>query len=384
MRDGFKVYDADTHIQPWAETIRPYLDSSVLALVPDLDDHQVEIKIGLAAEVRQPPYKHWYRFGGEGGWGSGRPRVLGEAEPREGRRHFQKFMGAVHPTEGGADVPEIRLKDMDREGVDVHVMVPSGPVGHPNPAVDVGFIQANHRFLNDFCSADSARLKSLIVVSPRCVEESIAEIRRWGKSPWAVGIQPSLPLDYPLDHPDLNPVWGAAADEGLCVVHHSFASGYPGYRDLWDNPFIGRSASHPWAAMRAVASFIGGGVMERYPSIRFAVLESGFGWIPFWARRLDDQVEYMGYVAESLTHKVSDYMTGGRFFASIVLHEGEDMVRMVNEYMGDQLLMFGSDYTHAESRFPETVDIVVGWKSIADQQKRKLLWENAVRCFGEP
>ena len=60
------------------------------------------------------------------------------------------------------------------------------------------------------------------------------EIRRWADSNWAVGVQPHLPLDYPLDHPDLEPVWRAADEAGMAVVHHSFATGYPGYRDLWD------------------------------------------------------------------------------------------------------------------------------------------------------
>ena len=40
------------------------------------------------------------------------------------------------------------------------------------------------------------------------------------------------------------PIWKAAADENLAVIHHSFSIGYPGQRDLWSNPFLGRLASH--------------------------------------------------------------------------------------------------------------------------------------------
>ena len=35
------------------------------------------------------------------------------------------------------------------------------------------------------------------------------------------------------------------------------------------------------AAMRAMGAFFGAGLFDRYPNLRFAVLESGFGWIPF-------------------------------------------------------------------------------------------------------
>ena len=44
---------------------------------------------------------------------------------------------------------------------------------------------------------------------------------------------------------------------------------------IWANAFLGRSAAHPWGAMRAIGSFIGAGIMERYKSLRFGILESG-------------------------------------------------------------------------------------------------------------
>jgi predicted TIM-barrel fold metal-dependent hydrolase len=386
MRDGFKVFDTDTHIRPSAESIAPYLAPIVRERIPDLEDHRVEIKVGMAGEVRTPPYRHWYRFGRGGeGWGGGKPRVLGEAEPREEKRPFQTFMGRRLPTEGGGDYDvEARIRDMDEEGTDVHFIVHSGGSGHPDPELEIEFIKAEHQYLNAFCGAYPHRLKTCLTVTPRHVEESVAEITRWGREPWAAAIFPQFPLDYPIDHPDMNPIWTAAADEGLAVIHHSGSSGYPGYRDLWSNPFLGRLAGHPWGAMRAVAAFIGGGIMDRFPTIRFGILECGFGWLPFWARRMDDQAVYMGYVAEGLEYQLSEYMTGGRFFAGIVLHEGEEMVKMVDDLMGDHVLMFGSDYPHSESRFPESVEKVLGWESLTPERKQKLLWDNPVAFFGEP
>ena len=132
-----------------------------------------------------------------------------------------------------------------------------------------------------------------------------------------------------------------------------------------------------------VAAFLGAGIFDRFPALRLSILESGFGWLPFWMKRMEDQVLYMGYTAD-LKHTMTEYMTGGRFFAGIVLHEGEEMVRMVSESMGDHVLMFGSDYPHAESRFPDSVDIVLGWDRITEEMKRKLLWDNAAACFGLP
>ena len=101
--------------------------------------------------------------------------------------------------------------------------------------------------------------------------------------------------------------------------------------------------------------------MDRYPNIRYCILESGFGWLPFWAARMDDQCEYMSYaLPDNLARKPSEYMTSGRFFASVVIHEGEKMTRMVTDFLGDGVLMYSSDYPHAESRFPESTNKVLG------------------------
>jgi predicted TIM-barrel fold metal-dependent hydrolase len=387
MRNGYKVFDADTHIRPSAESLRPYLSDRILKEIPDIEDNREEIHVGMAGEKREPPYRHWYRFRRNEGWSKSPPRVLGEAGPRkDARRYFQTFMGVKFPTEGGGDYdPAARLRDMDSEGVDVHFIVHTCNIGHPDTDMEMEFVYAQHRFLNDFCGRDPHRLKTCIIVSPLSVEGSVAEIRRWGASPWAVAVQPKLPIDYPIDHPDLHPIWAAAQEAGLCVIHHSLSSGYPGYRDLWGNPFIGRCASHPWAAMRAVAAFFGAGLMDRFPKLRYGILESGFGWLPFWSRRMDDQVVYLGYVADDLQKKMSEYLTDGRFFAAIEQHEGADMAKYFNDFMGDHLLMFGSDYPHAESRFPESADRVLAWEQVIGREAMtKLMWDNAVRFFGEP
>jgi predicted TIM-barrel fold metal-dependent hydrolase len=77
-------------------------------------------------------------------------------------------------------------------------------------------------------------------------------------------------------------------------------------------------------------------------------------------------------------------MTSGRFFASLVIHEGEKMTNMVTDFLGDRVLMYSSDYPHAESRFPESTDQVLAWKSLKPDIMRKIMWDNAVACFGEP
>jgi microsomal dipeptidase-like Zn-dependent dipeptidase len=68
------------------------------------------------------------------------------------------------------------------------------------------------------------------------------------------------------------------------------------------------------------------------------------------------------------------------------MHEGPDMAKHVIELMGEEILMLGTDYPHAESRFPDSVDLVLDWRhhGVTDSSMKKMAWDNAVRCFGEP
>src|SRR5438128_1142720 len=103
MRNGYKVFDSDTHISPCAEALEPFLSKRIRELAPDLHAYKVPIKTGLAGELRPEPWRHNYRFEPNNvGWQGGAIRVLGEAGPRQGlQRRHQSFRGARFPTEGG-------------------------------------------------------------------------------------------------------------------------------------------------------------------------------------------------------------------------------------------------------------------------------------------
>ena len=155
----------------------------------------------------------------------------------------------------------------------------------------------------------------------------------------------------------------------------------PGVWDTWDNVFLQRAAGHVWNAQRNLAALIGAGVLDRYPRLRLTSLECGHGWLPSWAARLDELAEMSRHVLPALKQRPSDYIRGPQYFQSIQIYEGEQSLRHAFEALGEDTLMFATDYPHSESWFPKSAEIVLGWTSLTESARRKLLWDNALRCY---
>lgn len=379
MRQGFKVYDSDTHVNPAANILDQYVDLAFRPRLPELEPYRHQFGEAAQGSARLQQYRVGTKF---------YRRILGNADPSPdftGRSTTWKGSKPARPRVQD-DAVENRLQDMDDEGTDVHFLIPTGwlsVVGLDDVTLEVGLIRAYHRYMADFCGQFPTRLTGLIVASTRDVDAAVQEIRQWGTSTWAVAVLPLLSMHTPVDHPALEPIWKAAQEHDLAIVHHSFTWNppyFPGYQDLWDNIFLGRLASHPWGAMRFVAAFIGAGIMDRYPELRMGVLECGYGWLPFWGNRMDGQATYVGGIPQ-LKHRPSEYLTSGRFFCSLDIHEGEEIFNSVTSILGDEILMFSTDYPHAECLFPDSVDRVLSWSSLKPETQQKLLWDNATRFF---
>ena len=94
-------------------------------------------------------------------------------------------------------------------------------------------------------------------------------------------------------------------------------------------------------------------------------------WLDTGCRFLQDQPATLTFMSEwiprctgvSWANKCSEYITGGRFFCSIVMHEGEEMFNLVTIYLGNDVLTYASDCPHSECRFPDSADHVLAWST---------------------
>jgi uncharacterized protein len=387
-RAGIRIFDADTHIIEPVEPIEAYLSARDRARLDALGPlvQRAPAKAGVSRYVigKRPKLNRKL-----GSLERVDPPSAATRGARDGGTPWDvRWQGPPFPSERVSIDAHARVRDMDIEGIDVNMILPSGGVpgfaGLDDIALECAMYEAYNRFMADYCAPYPDRLTGVMLVSGRDATAAVAEIERCGREDWPVGVFPICAPEMSLDEPAWEPIWAAAQEHNLTVVIHSFTMTIPyppGVWDTWDNVFLQRAAGHVWNAQRNLAALIGAGVLDRYPQLRLTSLECGHGWLPSWAARLDELAEMSRHVLPTLKQKPSDYIRGPQYFQSIQIYEGEQSLRHAFDALGDETLMFATDYPHSESWFPKSAEIVLGWKSLAEPSRRKLLWDNAVRCY---
>ena len=375
-KDGYKIFDSDTHVGPLMNVLDPFMTAAEKQKLEGWSEFKAVNKKG---DVTYNRGQRRYR------------RKLGTAKADANPGGYMAgFTGVAKKREVSplvdADAGE-RIKDMDFEGVDVNLTLPSGWFGTwtstDDVALEAGMYRAYHRWMEAYCGRFPGRLGGVILACGRDIKSAVEEIKRWGKSGWAWGVLPYAPYGMPLDHPDFEPVWAAAAEHDLAITLHTFTvmpPYAPGGTDNWENLFLQRSASHPWCGMRNMASLIGSGLMDRYSNLRIGTLEAGHGWLPFWMARIDEHARTIRSEIPDLKMMPSEYVLSGRYFQSIEIPEGLKLTNAVIDLVGEDVLMYASDYPHGESHFPESVGMVLDW-DMPRARKQKLFWENAVKLY---
>jgi predicted TIM-barrel fold metal-dependent hydrolase len=141
--------------------------------------------------------------------------------------------------------------------------------------------------------------------------------------------------------------------------------------------FLTHMISHPFEQMLAALSIIAGGVLERFPRLRVAFLESGCGWLPFWLHRMDEHYERRAHEVPWLTMRPSDYF---RRQCIISCDPDEVTIPAVVDYIGEDHVCWASDYPHWDAIFPGAVaELRKHLNGLSEAAHEKILGDNARR-----
>jgi predicted TIM-barrel fold metal-dependent hydrolase len=280
-----------------------------------------------------------------------------------------------------------QLQAMDREGLDVAALYPSIGLGimmrdDMDPKLAAAIARAYNDWLYDFCQADSKRLKGVAMLSLHDPAEAVKEAQRAvGKLGFIGAFARPEPLrDLPWHSRYFDTLWSALEELGVALGFHSAtaAGEVPQIGDRFgDNLLLRHVVSHPMENMMAMVDTIGGGVCERHPKLKLAFLECYCGWVSFLLHRMDNAMAKGRFpTAGKLTP--TEYFKRQCWIST----EHEKELPMIIDLIGDDNIVFSTDYPHGDSDFPRGVEEFLEIGGVSDESRKKILWDNCARLYG--
>ncbi|MBI3325267.1 MAG: amidohydrolase [Nitrospinae bacterium] len=367
---GFKMIDAEMHVMEPVDLWERYIDPEFTARAPRrLNERRWDIRTVVEGEVMASmPGGDWPALS------DAEEKALFERYAEEIARQFD---------------PPSQVKAMDKEGLDLAVLYPtSGMYVIAFDTMDPAFAAAACRAYNNWLyeyiqAADPSRLFGAAVVSPHDVTTAVAEARRSVQElrMKAIFLRPNVFNNRPWHDSFYDPLWAACQDLGVAVGFHETtgsrmkAAGADRFHTLG----IAHISTHSVEQMLACMDVIMGGVMERFPKLRFAFLEGQCGWLPFWLDRMDDHYEWRKPYGEMEHLQVppSEYFRRQGFCA---VECDEEFVTHVVDVIGDDNLVTTTDYPHGDSKYPHAMDRFLSLP-LKERSKQKILWDNAARLY---
>ena len=132
------------------------------------------------------------------------------------------------------------------------------------------------------------------------------------------------------------------------------------------------------ANVEVMTTILFSGILQTFPRLKIVSSESGIGWVPYLMEVADHQWEAQDLRNNGMEMKPSEYFKRQCFVSA---ESDERFVKQVIEYMGDDHIVFSSDWPHPDSKYPHSVETFLE-NEISDESKRKLLWDNCARYYG--
>jgi predicted TIM-barrel fold metal-dependent hydrolase len=258
-----------------------------------------------------------------------------------------------------------------------------------------GYARAHNRAMLDFCSVDRRLLATGYVplrdfeLAARTAREAID-----AGCP-ALLIASACPVGHAPSHVALDPVWAQAEEAGIPIVLHVggggrlldpsyFENGLPRVPDFHGGAENFRSVDYmaiPYPPMQTLATLIIDGVFERFPRLKWGVIEQGASWVPGWMRQLDSAFDAFRRSEERLRNlslRPSEYVQRQ---LRATPYPAENLGWII-EQAGEEICLFSSDYPHVEGGRNPLKRFEASMEKTPERAKSRFYCDNFVDLMG--
>jgi uncharacterized protein len=292
----------------------------------------------------------------------------------------------------GAMDPNERIKLLDAENIDIAFLYTT--VGLlweaelDDPELSQAYTRAYNRWICEFCSGQPRLIPTahLSLSDPAAAAKELE--RAVGEGAKGGYVSPFTHDGRPLGHPSNDPVFAAAQDLGVpLALHPTFEPQWTkGTRmGSWENVKQLRLLASVQASdgvRHQFTTLFDYGVFDKFPKMKFLVLESGGGWIGYWLDRIDAVYGHT-FIGEKvpLKHKPSDYFRNQIW---ISCDPDERTIPSLAARFGVERFLWASDFPHADHTPAYIHDLNELVDAFPEADRHKFVGDNARNLFDLP
>jgi len=277
----------------------------------------------------------------------------------------------------GADFEFFRLQHLDSQPLEYGIL---NCLSRASDQLHEEYDGALCRAMNDWQLEEwlkpDDRMRGSIIVPYENADLAAEEIDRMAADPRHVQVLLKPRTKEPLGRRRYWKIYEAAERHGLPIgLHFGGYSINPPTSGGWPSFYIEDHTSMTQAFQSHVISLICEGVFDRFPSLRFIMIEGGFAWLPSLMWRMDKHWKRLAAEVPHVIRRPSEIIREHLRFTTQPMEEPpkhEYLMQFFEHCGSDDLLMFATDYPHWDYDSPERV-----LAGIPDQLKRKIFIENA-------
>ena len=271
----------------------------------------------------------------------------------------------------------VRLRDMDRMGVDMQVIFPTFFIryGPSNPEAEAALTMTYNRWIAERCASSDGRLRWVAVLPLLHADKAVEELR-WAKAHGACGFfKRGHDLDKQVSDSHFFPIYEEASALDMPVCIHT------------GHPLPGSEGDRGFPIIKAFSALMTSKTPDKFPKLRFGFIEAGASWIPYAFSQLA-QLQRQRQSRDTrgpMFELQKDLFRANRLFVAI---DPVDDIEHLLKFGAEDNLMIGTDYSHSDvSANSNALAEVRVWAQegrISETVARKILEDNPRTFYGLP
>ncbi len=283
--------------------------------------------------------------------------------------------------------PEQRLIEQEVDGICGEVMYPSLSMftfAVEEAKIKEAAFQLHNDWVLDYCSPNPDRLIGIGCLPVPDVEACVREVERAGaRGVRGFSIPSHAPVDQNYGDPIYDPLWARLEEMDLPITMHiftgtSFDCGLPPH---WGTPagtVKGYTLAHT-TVVNSVIDLIIGGVLERFPRLKFVLAEFETGWVAHFKQRFTHACYRTPWeLADQLRSAPIEYFERNFW----ITFEDDVHGIMTRHDIGIDRLLWGNDYPHHDSIWPNSMKVLDEvMAGVPQAEREQMVWSNVIDLY---